>query len=62
MKDIGMSIMTGNPTYNLTAMPKDEIQRNHRSVMLTFGSSFPEEDINFPKLYWIHKLNKNPYK
>ena len=30
--------------------------------MLTFGISFPEEDIDLPKLYEIPKLQKNPYK
>ena len=57
-----MSTMTGNPTYNLTAMFKDEILQNHRSVMLTFEISLPEEDIDLPKLYWIPKLHKNPFK
>ena len=57
-----MSTMTGNPTYNLTAMSKDEILQNHHSVMLTLGISLPEEDIDIPKLYWIPKLHKNPYK
>ena len=57
-----MSTMTGNPTYNLTAMPKDESLQNHHSVMLTFGISLPEEDIDLPKLYWIPKLHKNSYK
>ena len=42
-----MSTMTGNPTYNLTAMSKDEILRNHNSVMLTFGISLSEEDMTF---------------
>ena len=32
-------------------------------MMLTFGVSLPEEeDIDLPKLYWIPKLHKNPYK
>ena len=57
-----MSTMSGNPTNNLTAMSKDEILQNHHSVMLTFGISLPEEDIYLPKLYWISKLHKNPYK
>ena len=57
-----MSTMTGNPTYNLTAMSKEEILQNHHSVMLTFGISLPEEDIHLYKLYWIAKLHKNPYK
>ena len=62
MEELGISTMTRNTTYTLTAMSKDEILQNHRSVMLTFGISFPEEDIDLPKLYWILKLHKNPYK
>ena len=62
IEELGMSTMTGNPTYNLTAMSKDEILQNHHSVMLTFGISLPEEDIDLPKLYWISKRHKNPYK
>ena len=61
-EELGMSTMTGNPTYNLTAMSKDEILQNHHLVMLTFGICLPEEDIDLPKLYWISKLHKNPYK
>ena len=62
MEELGMSTMTGNPTYNLTAMSKVEILQDHRSVMLTFGISLPEEDVDLPKLYWITELHKNPYK
>ena len=29
IEELGMSTMTGNPTYNLTAMSKDEILQNH---------------------------------
>ena len=46
MEKLGMSTMTGNPTYNLTAMSKDEILQTkmvrkkskecHHSVLLTF--------------------------
>ena len=57
-----LGTMTGNPTYNLTAVSRDEILQNHHSVMLTFGIFLPEEDIDLPKLYWIPKLHKNPYK
>ena len=62
MEELCTSTMTGNPTYNLTAMSKDEILQNHHSVMLTFGISLPEGDIDLPKLYWIPKLHKNPYE
>ena len=63
MEELGMSTMTGNPTYNLTALLfKDEILKtNHHSVMLTFGISLPEEGIDLPKLYWIPKLHKQRY-
>ena len=59
---LGMSTMTGKFTYNLTVMSKDEFLQNHHSVMLTFGISIPEEEIDLPKLYWIPKLHKNAYK
>ena len=55
MEELGMSTMTGNPTYNLTAMSKNELLENHHSVMLTFGIALQEEDIDLPKLYWIPK-------
>ena len=35
MEELGMSTMTGNPIYNLTAMSSDKILQNHCSVMLT---------------------------
>ena len=57
-----MSTVTGNPTYKLTAMSKNEILQNHHSAMLTFGIFLPEEDIDLLKLYCIPKLHKNPYK
>ena len=50
MVELGMSTMAGNPTYNLTAMSKEEILQNHHSVMLTFSISLPEEDIDPPIL------------
>ena len=62
MEELDTSTMTWNPTYNLTAMSKDEILQNHHSVMLTFGIFLPEEDIDLPKLYWNPELHKNPYK
>ena len=62
MKELGMSTITGNPTNNLTDMSKDEILQYHHSVMLTLGIFLPEEDIDLPKMYWIPKLNRNPYK
>ena len=51
MEELGMSTTTGNPTFNLTAMSKDEILQNHHSMMLTFGICLSEEDIYLSKLY-----------
>ena len=62
MEELGMSTINRNPTYNLTAMSKNKILQYHYSVMLTFGISIPKEDTDLPKLYWIPKLHKNPYK
>ena len=62
MEELGISTMTGNPTYNLTSMSKDEILQNHHLVMLTFIISLPEEDIDLLKLHLIPKLHKNPCK
>ena len=52
--ELGMSTTTWNPTYNLSAMSKEEILQNHNSInMLSFGIYLSEEDIDLPKLYWI---------
>ena len=48
MEELGMSTMTGKPTYNLTAMSKDTILQNHHSMMLVFGITLPEEDMTLP--------------
>ena len=58
MEELGMSTMTGNPTYNLTAMSRN-------STKPPFGDAdiwdFPPIRYCLPKLYWIPKLHKNPY-
>ena len=61
MEELGMT-MNGNYTYKLTAYIQGRNSTKHHSVMLKFGTSFPDEDIALPKLYWIPKLCKNPYK
>ena len=44
MEEIGMSTMIGNPTYNLTAMSKEEILQNHHSVINQ--ASFSDSNTN----------------
>ena len=48
MEELGTITMTGSPTYNLTAMSKDEILQNHHSVMLTFGIPSQRKILTFP--------------
>ena len=57
-----MSATTENPTYNLTAMSKEEILQNRHSVMLSFVISLSENNSDLLKLYRIPKLHKNRYK
>ena len=49
-----MSTTTGYPTYNLTAMSKEEFLQNHNSEFL----SQKKENIDLPKLNsmdaWLH--------
>lgn len=35
------------------SLSKEEILRNHESVLLSFGISTADEDLDFPKMYWI---------
>ena len=53
-----MSTMTGNPTYNLTAISKDKFLQTHQSVMLTFGISLPEEDVDLPNCTVFLKITR----
>ena len=46
-----MSATTGNPTYSLTAMSKEEFLQNHHSVMLAFRISLLEDNFDLPNLY-----------
>ena len=39
MEELGMSATTGNPTYNLTAMSKEEILQNHQSIAVCYHFS-----------------------
>jgi hypothetical protein len=63
LNELGINSTVGNPTYTPTALSKDEILQNHRSVLDTFN--IPINGMNefeLPYLHWIPKLNKNPYK
>ena len=62
MKELGINNSLGNPTYTPTALTKEEIIRNHRSVLSSFGIFTKDEELDLPHLFWIPKLHKCPYK
>jgi hypothetical protein len=53
---------SGYPTYTRTNLSKDEIVQNHLSVLNTFDIPRNQDQFEFPYLYWIPKLDNNPYK
>ena len=56
IEELGLHLLTGNPTYNLT-----HFLDNHKSVLTSFGIQTTDEDLDLPYIYWIPKMNKNPY-
>ena len=62
IKELGIDNTLGNPTYTPTALTKEEILENHKSVLSSFGISVKDEDLELPSLYWLPKLHKSPYK
>jgi hypothetical protein len=62
IKELGIDILVGNPTYTPTTLTKEEILDNHRSFLYYIGISTVDEKLDLPALYWIHKLHKCPFK
>jgi hypothetical protein len=61
--ELDIKSIFGNLTYTLTALSKDEILQNHRSVVDTFNIQIHGMNgFEFPYLYWIPNLYKTPYK
>jgi hypothetical protein len=62
LNELGINSTLGNPTYTPTALSKDEILQNHRSVLDTFNipvNGMNEFELPYP--YWIPKLHKHRY-
>ena len=38
------------------------IQNNRESVFTSFGIQTNDDELDFPYIYWIPKMHKNPYK
>ena len=62
LEELGLHLLPGNPTYNLTDCSASEILDNHKSVLTSFGIQRTDEELDLPYIYWIPKMHKNPYK
>ena len=62
IEELGLHLLPGNPTYNLTDFSASEVLDNHKSVLTTFGIQTADEELDLPYIYWIPKMHKNPYK
>ena len=61
-RELGLDDSISKSTYQRTAISKDEILANHRSVLSSFAIDTVGKDTDLPLLYWIPKLHKDPYK
>jgi hypothetical protein len=63
INELGINSTISNRTYTPTAFSKDEILKNHASVLNTLNvPGHVDDDYELPYLYWISKLHKTPCK
>ena len=62
IEELGLHSLPGNPTYNLTDFSASEVLDNNKSVLTFFGIQSNSEELDLPYIYWIPKMQKNPYK
>ena len=62
IEELGLHLLPGNPTYNLTDFSASEVLDNHKSVLTSFGIQTTDDELDLPYIYWIPKMHKNPYK
>jgi hypothetical protein len=59
LNELGINSTFGNPTYTPTALSKDEIHQNHRSVLDTFNMPINGmNEFELPYLYWIRNFKR----
>ena len=62
IEELGLNLLPGNPTYNLTEFSASEVLDNRKSVITSFETDPNEDELDLPYIYWIPKMHKNPYK
>ena len=55
IEELGLHLLPGNPTYNLTDFSASEVLDNHKSVLTSFGIQTTDEELDLPYIYWISK-------
>ena len=61
IEELGLHLLHGNPTYNLTDFSASEVLDNHNSVLTSFGIQTTDEELDLPYIYLIPKVHNNPY-
>ena len=67
LEELGFDLSSLNPIGNITYKPENisesEILNKHlKDLLAMFQIKCTDKDIRLPKLFWIPKLHKNPYK
>ena len=62
IEELGLHLLPGNPTYNLTDFSASEVLDSNKSVLTSFGIQTTDEELDLPYIYWIPKMHQNPYK
>ena len=57
-EELGLNLLPGNRTYNLTAFSASEVLDNHKSVLTSFGIETSDDELDLPYIYWIPKMHK----
>ena len=60
IEELGLHLLPGNPTYNLTDFSASEVLDNHKSVLTTFGIQTADEELDLPYIYWIPRCTEIP--
>ena len=58
IEELGLHLLPGNRTYNLTDFSASEVLDNHKSLLTSFGIQTTDEEFEFPYIYWIPKMHK----
>ena len=58
---VGLHLLPGNPTYNLTDLSASDVLDYHKLVLTSFGIQTTDEELDLPYIYWIPKMHKNPF-